>query len=100
MEVSLSKDAIAAGAMSSVDLGGEKVTVAEADGSYYAFSDTCTHRGCSLAEGTLSGKELACMCHGARFDITSGEVLGGPARESLKTYVVSMGDGDITISGA
>lgn len=99
MEVSINADAVAPGSLVAVDLGGEKVTIAGVDGAYYAFSDTCTHRGCSLADGSLTGKEVACVCHGARFDISSGEVLGGPAREALKTYAVSVNNGNLTVSG-
>src|SRR5262245_40117397 len=35
------------------DVAGTKVAVASALGHLYAFDDTCTHRGCSLAEGKL-----------------------------------------------
>jgi nitrite reductase/ring-hydroxylating ferredoxin subunit len=56
-----------------------RVAVANFGGTFYAFDDTCTHMGCSLAEGDLEENTVTCRCHGSRFDVSSGEVLQGPA---------------------
>ena len=37
------------------DVAGTKVNVASAGGHLFAFDDTCTHMGCSLAKGHLAG---------------------------------------------
>ena len=37
----------------------------------------------SLSEGDLIGKEITCPLHGAIFDVTTGEVLEGPAGEGV-----------------
>jgi len=50
-------------------------------GDYRGFSATCTHSGC-IVTGVREG-EIACGCHGARFDVESGAVLAGPARTAL-----------------
>ncbi len=50
-------------------------------GDYRGFSATCTHSGC-IVSGVRDG-EIACGCHGARFDVESGAVLAGPARTAL-----------------
>ena len=55
-------------------------------GTYYAFDDTCTHEQCSLAEGDLAGTTVTCMCHGAEFDVRTGEVLAPPAPMPVKVY--------------
>ena len=73
-----SKD-VATGQMRAFDIAATKVTVANADGHMYAFDDTCTHAGCSLATGELDGTAVTCACHGGQFDVTSGAVLHGPA---------------------
>jgi nitrite reductase/ring-hydroxylating ferredoxin subunit len=67
------------------DVGGIKVNVANVAGHLYAFDDTCTHQGCSLARGKLEGTTVTCACHGSRFDVTSGAVLRGPAEESVRS---------------
>jgi Rieske Fe-S protein len=50
-------------------------------GDYRGFSATCTHSGC-IVNGVQDG-EIACGCHGARFDPETGAVLAGPARTAL-----------------
>ena len=84
-----SKDVIA-GQMHVFDVAGTKVTVANADGHLYAFDDTCTHLGCSLAEGKLEGTTVTCPCHGSQFDVTSGAVLRGPARRPVRSRPVQI----------
>ncbi|MFY9551855.1 MAG: Rieske 2Fe-2S domain-containing protein [Thermoanaerobaculia bacterium] len=46
---------VPAGRMRVFDLAGTKVNVASTGGHLYAFDDTCTHAGCSLAMGKLEG---------------------------------------------
>ncbi|KKS96449.1 MAG: Rieske (2Fe-2S) domain-containing protein [Candidatus Gottesmanbacteria bacterium GW2011_GWA2_43_14] len=74
------------GKMKEFRLAGKVITVAGIDGEYLAFDGICTHEHCSLAGGFLDGFTLTCYCHGAQFDVTSGQVLGPPATEGLKTY--------------
>ena len=79
VRVGNSKD-VAKGQMRVFDVAGAKVNVASADGHLYAFDDTCTHQGCSLASGELDGSTVTCACHGSQFDVTSGAVLRGTGR--------------------
>ncbi len=90
-------DELSPGQMTSVEVDGEPVTIANVEGSFYAFSETCTHRGCSLTEGELAGKVVTCDCHGGQFDVTSGEVVGGPPDQPLQTFPVSVSGGDLNI---
>ena len=69
------------------------VAVANVTGSYYGFDDTCTHRGCSLAEGDLDGTVVTCICHGSQFDATTGAVQRGPAQTPVRSYPVRV-EGD------
>ena len=73
------------------------VSVANTVGHLYAFDDTCTHRGCSLAEAELDGTTITCICHGSRFDVTSGALLRGPAERPIGTYPVREEGGDLQI---
>lgn len=76
---------------------GHRVSVANTVGHLYAFDDTCTHRGCSLAEAELDGTTITCICHGSRFDVTSGALLRGPAERPIGTYPVREEGGDLQI---
>ena len=68
---------VAEGQMRVFDVAGTKVNVANASGHLYAFDDTCTHMGCSLANGTLEGTTVTCACHGSQFDV---DLWRGPSR--------------------
>ena len=89
-----SKDVIA-GQMRVFDVAGTKVTVANANGHLYAFDDTCTHLGCSLAEGKLEGTTVTCPCHGSQFDVTSGAVIRGPATRPVRSRRVQVEGEDL-----
>jgi nitrite reductase/ring-hydroxylating ferredoxin subunit len=94
VRVGSSKD-VAAGQMRVFDLTGTKVNVASAGGHLYAFDDTCTHAGCSLAKGKLEGTTVTCACHGSQFDVTSGAVLRGPARQPVRSRLVKVEGDDL-----
>ena len=70
------------------DVDGTKVSVANANGRLFAFDDTCTHAGCSLGQGELSGTVVTCPCHGSEFDVTSGAVLNGPAELPVRSRAI------------
>jgi 3-phenylpropionate/trans-cinnamate dioxygenase ferredoxin component len=81
-------DDVKEGEMQAFDARNTKIAIAHVGGTFYAFGDTCTHMGCSLAEGDLEETTVTCPCHGFEFDVTSGEVLRGPARELVGAYEV------------
>ena len=85
------------GEMRAFDVRGTKIAVANVGGAFHAFDDTCTHLACSLAEGDLEETTVICPCHGAEFDVTSGEVLQGPARKPLATYETRVEGGDLEV---
>jgi nitrite reductase/ring-hydroxylating ferredoxin subunit len=72
---------------------GKRIAIAKVDDAFYAFGDICTHQGCSLAEGQLDGTTVTCPCHGSKFDVTTGEVIRGPAGEPVQSYPVRIEDG-------
>jgi nitrite reductase/ring-hydroxylating ferredoxin subunit len=84
---------ISAGNLVAFNVRGTRVAVANVGGTYYAFDDTCTHEQCSLAEGDLAGATVTCMCHGAEFDVRTGEVLTPPAPLPVKVYRIRV-EGD------
>jgi len=90
-------DAVPTGEMRVFDVSGSRVNVSNAGGQLYAFANTCTHMGCSLANGDLDGTVVTCACHGSQFDITSGAVLRGPAQRPVRAFPVSVEGGEILI---
>jgi 3-phenylpropionate/trans-cinnamate dioxygenase ferredoxin subunit len=85
------------GEMLEADNRGEPVVVARSGGQLFAFEGWCSHEECPLVEGRLTGHELECYCHGAVFNIRTGEALVGPAVASLETYRVREQDGEIQV---
>jgi 3-phenylpropionate/trans-cinnamate dioxygenase ferredoxin subunit len=90
---------VAPGQMRAFDVNGRKVAVANVGGSFYAFDDTCTHQGCSLANGDLGGRTVTCACHGSEFDVTTGEVMDGPAEYPVRTWAVEVRGEELAIEG-
>jgi Rieske Fe-S protein len=49
---------------------------------------TCTHKGCLLS--AVEDGSINCKCHGARFAVTDGAVLSGPAKEPLAPRTITV----------
>jgi ferredoxin-NADP reductase len=88
---------LAPGQVKSVAVNGIQIALCNVDGVYYAIDDACTHRSALLSEGDLIGKEITCPLHGAIFDVTTGEVVEGPAGESVTCYAVRLAGDDIEV---
>jgi nitrite reductase/ring-hydroxylating ferredoxin subunit len=69
------------------------VAVFNVDGVLCATQALCPHKLGPLNEGTLEGSTVTCPWHGSQFDVRTGAVVHGPAKDPLKTYrVVIEGD--------
>ena len=91
-------DEVAEGHATAFEVEGAQIGVARVGGVLYAFSDVCTHQGCTLTSGgDLAGTEITCECHGSVFAIDSGAVLDGPASRPIETYQAREVDGQIQI---
>ncbi|RZU31771.1 Rieske 2Fe-2S domain-containing protein [Blastococcus saxobsidens] len=86
------------GEMIAVEHEGSVVAVAMLAGELHAFDDTCPHAGCSLTEGELEGHTVVCPCHMATFDVTTGEIVEGPAPSGIATWSVAVADGALVLS--
>jgi nitrite reductase/ring-hydroxylating ferredoxin subunit len=80
-----------------LELGDERIAVANVGGLLYAIDDRCPHRQCSLAEGSLEGTVVTCPCHGSQFDVRTGERLRGPAVRGIRTFAVQVEDGELRV---
>jgi nitrite reductase/ring-hydroxylating ferredoxin subunit len=70
------------------------VAVFNVGGNFCATQAKCTHRQGPLSEGKLDGSTVTCPWHGAQFNVCTGAVLRGPAKDPLKTYRVTV-DGEV-----
>ena len=88
---------IPAGQARMVEVNGKEIALFNVAGSFHAIDNTCTHVGGPLCEGELEGIEVTCPWHGAVFDVTTGQMLGPPAPESVARYSVRVEDSDIEV---
>ena len=87
-----------AGEMRAVDVDGVRVLVSRSeDGGVCAIANACTHVGGPLDEGERDGNVVTCPWHGSRFDLCSGEVLRGPAREPQQRFESRLREGKIEV---
>lgn len=63
----------------------------------FAIHDRCSHRGCSLSEGSVEGNEIVCACHGSRFDRRDGSLKGGPATAAQPAFQVRVQDDRVEV---
>jgi nitrite reductase/ring-hydroxylating ferredoxin subunit len=71
-------------------INGRTLAVFNIGGKFHAIDDTCPHSGAPLSEGMVSGTEVTCPWHGARFDLSSGAHLCPPARSGVTAYKVQV----------
>jgi nitrite reductase/ring-hydroxylating ferredoxin subunit len=79
---------VSAGASKVVEAGGKTLALFNLGGTFYALDNRCTHLGGPLGEGAIEGTRVTCPWHGSVFDITTGEVVGPPARRPVPTFRV------------
>jgi nitrite reductase/ring-hydroxylating ferredoxin subunit len=90
----LEESELQAGAMRAVEVDGIPVLVSRSEGGEVcAIANTCTHMGGPLNEGERDGNAVTCPWHGSQFDLCSGEVLRGPAREPEQRFEVRVREG-------
>jgi 3-phenylpropionate/trans-cinnamate dioxygenase ferredoxin subunit len=61
------------GAMLTVKIGREAVTIANVDGKYFGIGALCTHAQWDLSEGTLEDFTITCAGHGTVWDLRTGK---------------------------
>jgi nitrite reductase/ring-hydroxylating ferredoxin subunit/uncharacterized membrane protein len=85
------------GELRRVSANGMAVLMVRRGGQLFAVSNTCSHAGGPLDEGSLDGMVVTCPWHGSRFDVRSGRVCGGPATFSVPALHVIEAGGRVTV---
>jgi 3-phenylpropionate/trans-cinnamate dioxygenase ferredoxin component len=87
-----------AGKLHAVEVDGEPVCLIKLEDGIFAFTDNCTHISGPINEGQFDGCTVTCPWHGARFDVRTGKVLRGPARQDLYTYQVKVENDNVYVA--
>jgi nitrite reductase/ring-hydroxylating ferredoxin subunit len=76
---------------------GRLLPLFDVDGRSYALGQPVHTYGGPLGRDRLAGNVVTCPLHGSRFDVTSGHVVGPPARSPVQTYPFQVRDGSIFV---
>lgn len=91
------EDELEPGQMKHVIVNGAWLVLARTEEGFHAFDGICTHEGGPLCDGALVDATVQCPWHGSRFDVRTGEVEAGPAKEALHTYAVRVEGGHVLV---
>jgi nitrite reductase/ring-hydroxylating ferredoxin subunit/uncharacterized membrane protein len=93
----LADAALGEGEMKSAEVDGVAIMVARLNGELHALSDTCVHRGGSLADGEIDGDCVVCPLHSSAFRLEDGSVERGPATYPQPVLEIRVQDGSIEV---
>jgi nitrite reductase/ring-hydroxylating ferredoxin subunit len=84
------------GRMIAVAVEGERIVLANVEGTLYALRDMCGHRNAPLSRGKLAGCIVECPLHFAQFDVRTGRLVDGPVSADVPVREVAV-DGDTVL---
>jgi nitrite reductase/ring-hydroxylating ferredoxin subunit len=93
-----SADELKTDQMKLIHVNDKRIVIARTEKGYVAFDDHCTHKGGSLAGGAMICETVQCPWHGSQFDVNTGAVKAGPAKEKINTYNVSETNGKVYLN--
>jgi nitrite reductase/ring-hydroxylating ferredoxin subunit len=88
---------LAPGQMKWVAIEGNRLVLANVEGSFFALRDVCGHRNAPLSRGKLQGCLIECPLHFAQFDVRTGELIEGPVSTPVPVYEVRVEDGTVYV---
>ena len=80
-----------------IEVADKRVVIGRCPQGIAAFSDHCTHKGGSLADGALVGCTVQCPWHGSQFDVHTGRVVAGPATHQIETCAIEVRGGEVYV---
>jgi len=85
------------GSLKRVRVGKDDVVVANVNGTLYAITASCTHRGGPLDEGELRGSLVICPWHGGQFDLATGKAINPPPTKDAIPFEVKIDGSDVML---
>ncbi|MFB9984688.1 non-heme iron oxygenase ferredoxin subunit [Mesorhizobium kowhaii] len=79
------------------EIGDRRVAIYLIDNIVYATNNVCSHAFALLSDGWLEGTLIECPLHGAQFEITSGEVVQGPAECPITVFETKVEGGQVLV---
>lgn len=96
-QVACKADDVADGGKELVEVDDRLVIVFRVGDDFHCIDDVCTHDGGTLSDGEITGCEIACPRHGAKFDIRTGKAMCMPATENTLAHEVKVEDGNVMV---
>jgi 3-phenylpropionate/trans-cinnamate dioxygenase ferredoxin subunit len=72
--------------LKTVQVDGASLVLVRRRGQVYALEDRCSHEEFPLSAGEVTGDQITCALHGARFDLASGTPKALPAVLPVRTF--------------
>ena len=76
--------------------GPQVVVTQPSAGEFKAFSAVCTHMGCTVNQ--ISNGTIDCPCHGSQYNISTGDVVAGPAPKPLPAKQIKVSGDSIFLA--
>ncbi len=83
--------------MKRVVVGGKRLLLCNAAGTYYCVDEMCSHEDYSLYLGCIKDGKIKCSLHGSYFDLATGVPVCEPAEEAIGTYAVKIESGKVWV---
>ncbi len=98
-----------------ISVAGREIGVYNVDGEFHAVQNICPHALAPICRGPIGntalptapgedfqlgmdGRVLRCVWHGWEFDVVTGEALFGIDKRKLKTFPISVEDGQLVVT--
>jgi nitrite reductase (NADH) small subunit len=91
-------DDIPLGEGRTVRVDGRRIALFRTTTGWYAIDHACPHAGGPLSDGIVADSCVICPLHNRRFDLSTGEQVGGTDR--VTTYEVRERDGMLEVRPA
>lgn len=85
------------GSMKAVTVGHDQIVICRTDEGVYALVDECSHDSAPISTGHIDGTEIVCPRHGARFELSTGDVKAPPAVVGIDRFEARIDGDDILV---